>query len=241
MAPTRTPKTQRKHNESKTRPNTDKLGHTPGVSKIKASLRQTQRLLAKDTLTPDVRVKTERRLKGLQDELAEAELRNKEKTLSTRYHAVKFFERQKAARKIKKLQKKLDSASSKGKQKYTDELFSARVDLNYILNYPRLKKYISLFPPETSEPKPQPSSSATDTQRDEMRAQIRKRMQDGELTMEPEKEMSERPIQQRAKPSMKKTSDVSVAAQDHVEEDTFFGDDDDEEDGSDGDGDSDSS
>ena len=63
----------------------------PGVQKIKAALRQTRRLLAKDTLAADVRVATERRLKSLEADLAKAEQARLERTMATRYHKVKFF------------------------------------------------------------------------------------------------------------------------------------------------------
>jgi hypothetical protein len=83
---------------------------TPGVSKVKSSLRQTRRLLAKvrikfpgfgqvlltgataqDKLAADVRIDTERRLKALEAELVQAELANKERTIAERYHKIKFF------------------------------------------------------------------------------------------------------------------------------------------------------
>lgn len=82
----------------------------PGVSKLKAALRQTRRLLAKvrrrlmssirqlwnatilkDNLAANVRVETERRLKSLEGDLAKAEVGNKERTMAMRYHKVKFF------------------------------------------------------------------------------------------------------------------------------------------------------
>lgn len=44
-----------------------------------------------DNLAADVRVETERRLKALEAELAQAELANRERTMATRYHKVKFF------------------------------------------------------------------------------------------------------------------------------------------------------
>lgn len=67
------------------------LNATPGVQKIKASLRQTRRLLAKESLAADVRVTAERRLKQLEGELVEAERARKERVMATRYHQVKFF------------------------------------------------------------------------------------------------------------------------------------------------------
>src|SRR6267154_4955500 len=63
----------------------------PGVQKIKSSLRQTRRLLAKEHLAADVRVETERRLKALEADLARAETAKKERTYAVKYHKVKFF------------------------------------------------------------------------------------------------------------------------------------------------------
>ncbi|KAF8910877.1 hypothetical protein CPB85DRAFT_1221148 [Mucidula mucida] len=216
MPPTRTQKTTPKVATAVTKA-PKASGSTPGVSKLKASLRQTQRLLAKDNLAADVRVTTERRLKALESELAEAELSKKEQTLSARYHGVKFFERQKVTRKIKKAKKNDDA----------EALLDARVDLNYILHYPKLKKYISLFPPEVRDPdsaSKSTTSSETDAQRDELRSSIRQRMLSGELPTEPEVEVASYSKEKRKElPSGKKSASV---AREEVEEDAFFGSDD---------------
>lgn len=174
----------------------DDAGAT-GISKLKASLRQTRRLLAKvrntslhlstqlpmlifshvcvtiycavfcayqDTLAPNVRVQTERRLKSLEGDLARAELASKERTMAVKYHRVKFFgaslsfhlttphrgfllpsciyqlvDRQKITRKIRQIKKQLSdpSLTSKKERKNLEEtLFSLRVDLNYVLVCP---------------------------------------------------------------------------------------------------------
>ena len=129
----------------------------PGVQKIKAALRQTRRLLGKDSLAADVRVATERRLKSLEADLAHAEQARIERTLATRYHRVKFFERQKVLRKLAQVKRQLDGeAGEEGREvlgkkewrKLEKRLGELRVDLNYVLHYPKTKKYISLFPPE---------------------------------------------------------------------------------------------
>jgi len=88
----------------------------PGVQKVKAALRQTKRLLAKvqyiygqydpeltgiglhkwllhrstlkEDLAADVRNATERRLKSLEGDLAEAELARTERSMALRYHKV---------------------------------------------------------------------------------------------------------------------------------------------------------
>ncbi|KAJ3018250.1 hypothetical protein NUW54_g382 [Trametes sanguinea] len=83
------------------------LNTLPGVQKIKAAIRQTRRLLAKDNLAADVRVTTERRLKSLEADLAKAEQARLERTMATRYHKIKFFERQKVVRKLNQTKRKL--------------------------------------------------------------------------------------------------------------------------------------
>lgn len=122
----------------------------PGVQKIKSSLRQTRRLLAKENLAADVRVETERRLKALEGDLARAETARKERTYAMKYHKVKFFgeskmicysvssysiseERQKLVRRIKQVKRDLTSAQEEEREKLEGELEGLRVDLNYTL------------------------------------------------------------------------------------------------------------
>ena len=89
----------------------------PGVQKIKAALRQTRRLLGKDSLAADVRIATQRRLKSLETDLAHAEQARVERTLATRYHRVKFFERQKVLRKLAQVKRQLDGeAGEEGRE-----------------------------------------------------------------------------------------------------------------------------
>ncbi|OCF37163.1 hypothetical protein I317_00113 [Kwoniella heveanensis CBS 569] len=123
----------------------------PGLSKIKASIRQTKRLLAKDNLEPGLRVQTQRRLTSLEADLANAEKREVEKKNGAKYHMVKFFDRQKLLRIIKRLNKKVGKAGDDGPSaKIEEELQDARVMLNYVLNFPNTEKYISLFPSSAS-------------------------------------------------------------------------------------------
>ncbi|WWC70914.1 uncharacterized protein I206_104866 [Kwoniella pini CBS 10737] len=125
----------------------------PGLSKLKGQIRQTKRLLAKDTLEPGLRVQTQRRLTSLEADLANALKRDVEKKNGAKYHMVKFFERQKLVRIIKRIQKKLkdEDKSDKKRAKLEEELNDSRIMLNYVLNFPNTEKYISLFPPSSSE------------------------------------------------------------------------------------------
>jgi len=171
-----------------------KEGAPLGVSKIKSALRQTRRLLARD-LGADVRIEAERKLKALETDLATAEGAKKERALATRYHKVKFFDRQKLMRRIKQTKRRLEDeeVSSKVRRALDAELFDLRVDLNYVVNYPKLERYISLFPPDVRSTDgaaapvhPGASSSATDEKRQKLRNWVREQMRAGEMSNEPE-------------------------------------------------------
>ncbi|KAH9889320.1 hypothetical protein C8Q73DRAFT_154352 [Cubamyces lactineus] len=228
----------------------------PGVQKIKAALRQTRRLLAKDNLAADVRVATERRLKSLEADLAKAEQARLERTMATRYHKIKFFERQKVSRRLNQTKRKLASedVGAKERKELEARLAELRVDLNYILHYPKTKKYISLFPPEVRQAKAGQSAaeaareakekSDTDKQREEIRAWMRKQMDAGELSWEPEVELekAERKAAraskatssmetQPARPKEEKKSKAKPKAAGIADDDFFGGDDDEDEDG----------
>ncbi|KAG8766408.1 18S rRNA maturation protein [Serendipita sp. 411] len=183
----------------------------PGVQKLKAALRQVKRLLAKENLAADLRVATERRLKSLEDDLAKAEQAKVERTMATRYHKVKFFERQKALRKIGQISKTLESGvdaegeklRKKQRKALEKDLLERRIDLNYIVNYPKTIKYIALYAShpdhegeestgeqEGNEDEKMEESTRMDEsgiKRAEMRSQIRRAMESGELSAEPEK------------------------------------------------------
>ncbi|WRT67951.1 uncharacterized protein IL334_004925 [Kwoniella shivajii] len=134
----------------------------PGLSKLKGQIRQTKRLLAKETLEPGLRVQTQRRLTSLEADLASALKRDVEKKNGAKYHMVKFFERQKLVRIIKRLNRKMkeEDKSEKKKSKLEEELSDARIMMNYVLNFPNSEKYISLFPP-SSESDPTSASAST--------------------------------------------------------------------------------
>ncbi|KAJ7799964.1 hypothetical protein B0H14DRAFT_3092706 [Mycena olivaceomarginata] len=237
MGPTRTRQPRKEANEgsssvagpSKPKPRRPKPAQessgTSGVQKIKSSLRQTRRLLAKDNLAADVRVETERRLKALEADLEAAELGKKERTLAVRYHKVKFFERQKVVRKLNQAKKKISASD-------TPDLQSALHELPLSKN----QKYISLFPPELRAGETQEPTA--DAGREEVRTWIRSQMESGELSAEPELHLDSRGSGGTADwggEKKKKKSKSDGMAKPEVEadpEDDFF-EDDDEVEGSD--------
>ncbi|KAF9513796.1 hypothetical protein BS47DRAFT_1329316 [Hydnum rufescens UP504] len=161
---------------------TEKKPSLPGVQKIKSTIRQTTRLLAKGNIKADVRIETERRLASLRADLAQAEQARQEQAVAVRYHKVKFFEKKKACRRINRVKRDLaqDTPEMETRRKLEEALFEYRVDLNYILHFPKLKKYVSLFPPAeatsentTSSKTPSDSTSETDAIRQEVRNWVR--------------------------------------------------------------------
>ncbi|KAF9463532.1 hypothetical protein BDZ94DRAFT_1192598 [Collybia nuda] len=256
MGPTRTHKTQHQDPQnstagpSKPRPRKNRSEKettgVPGVQKIKSSLRQTRRLLAKDNLAADVRVETERRLRALEADLLQATSSRKQRALAVRYHKIKFFERQKVIRKLNQAKKHLGDADEDSRSEFEAAITELRVDLNYILHYPKTKKYISLFPPEVrlgegkSMSRPVDGETAkTGQAREEVRSWIRSRMESGELPTDPELHLDTRGssgnISSRGeergdhnKRSMTEPAKAPDTGGGDMEEDAFFGDDDEE-------------
>ncbi|WVO24967.1 rRNA-processing protein EFG1 [Cryptococcus decagattii] len=189
----------------------------PGLSKLKSSIRQTKRLLAKENLEPGLRVSTQRRLTSLEADLAAAERREVEKKNGAKYHKVKFFERQKLVRLIRRFNRKLldSETSSKKRSKHEEELLDARIMLNYVLHFPNTQKYISLFPSnpnqtenedddvDSSKPKlqlpallhPVPSAEECEKmdkptkRRYDLLLETKKLMEEGKLKNEPETDL----------------------------------------------------
>ncbi|KAG9777908.1 hypothetical protein ABEF95_011315 [Exophiala dermatitidis] len=106
-------------------------------------------LLARDALPATVRQEKERELASLlldqqKDQLAKATKKNLQ-----RYHFVRFVERQKAERTLKKLVKLKESGNFPQTEEYRRKLeksiHQAQVDVNYTKYAPLGEKYISLF------------------------------------------------------------------------------------------------
>ncbi|KAI9756115.1 MAG: hypothetical protein M4579_004002 [Chaenotheca gracillima] len=94
----------------------------------------------------DVRMENERALATYRQELAEAEVERERQKMIKRYHMVRFFERQKATRRLKKLVAlKRKSTDEESAADIESSIHEAEVDLNYTLYSPLYTKYISLY------------------------------------------------------------------------------------------------
>lgn len=112
-------------------------------------------LLARGTLPGTVRQEKERELAALLLDQKKAQLAQATRKNLQRYHFVRFVERQKAERTLKKLVKLKESSSHSDNEAYKKKLeksiHEAEVDLNYTKYAPLGEKYISLFVQEEND------------------------------------------------------------------------------------------
>lgn len=190
----------------------------PGASKIKSSIRQTKRLLAKPNLAPGTKIEAERRLKSLQADLDAVSRKQVEKSRASRYHKVKFIERQKLVRRIARCKRnlgRLDSGKSKddsdseaasddqdqeqrvkeskmNKGQLEEMLKWLRELLHYVVQYPADLRYVALFPSSEEGPSP-PNAEEKDKSRQKAYQhleRVKKAIKEGELSGQPEVELS---------------------------------------------------
>ncbi|KAL6709404.1 hypothetical protein ACN47E_001811 [Coniothyrium glycines] len=124
---------------------------------LKSRIRDLKRLLAHvdhvgdHKMSASTRIERERELEACEHELAEnlessREAAYKQKMIS-KYHQVRFFDRQKASRILKRLKKEHDSEDDQAKKhELRMKVHNAEVDVNYAIYYPLLKPYSSLYP-----------------------------------------------------------------------------------------------
>ncbi|KAF2449981.1 hypothetical protein P171DRAFT_352076 [Karstenula rhodostoma CBS 690.94] len=132
------------------------------INALKGRIRDLRRSLAhvdsdpKNRMPQGIRIERDRELESCRHELEEKETAKREAKFRNdiigKYHMVRFFERQKATRIVKRLHKQpaaLEDESEKAEK--TRSIHNAEVDLNYTLYYPLLKAYVSLYPKQQKE------------------------------------------------------------------------------------------
>ncbi|KAI9345935.1 hypothetical protein BD770DRAFT_413871 [Pilaira anomala] len=123
------------------------------ASKIKKRIRDVKRTLNKGKhISAQVITESKRRLHALEFELGEKIIDEAERTNSIRYHKVKFLERKKVQRKIKKAKANLAAETDETKKAaLQDKLDDLEIKALYINHYPKTLPYASLFAGETEE------------------------------------------------------------------------------------------
>ncbi|KAF1829928.1 hypothetical protein BDW02DRAFT_573506 [Decorospora gaudefroyi] len=146
------------HPKPKKRPHvsndTDK---TASTSALKSRIRDLKRLLAHVDTVPDhkmsagKRIERERELAAIEHELREKMASSREaaykRKMIGKYHQVRFFDRQKGTRILRRLRKELAVEQvDASKEDLRKRVHNAEVDVNYAVYYPLLKPYASLYP-----------------------------------------------------------------------------------------------
>eukprot|EP00245_Coleochaete_scutata_P006377 TRINITY_DN20802_c0_g1_i1.p1 TRINITY_DN20802_c0_g1~~TRINITY_DN20802_c0_g1_i1.p1 ORF type:complete len:410 (-),score=107.34 TRINITY_DN20802_c0_g1_i1:450-1679(-) len=121
------------------------------IASVKNQIRSIERLLRKD-LRPEVVAAQGKRLedlKKIQEEHARSDL---ERKLALRYRRVKFFERRKVERRIRRVEKQqrlLDEhehdAAARERSALAKQLVELKNDLEYVKYFPKTEKYVSIF------------------------------------------------------------------------------------------------
>ncbi|KAH7082223.1 hypothetical protein FB567DRAFT_562055 [Paraphoma chrysanthemicola] len=132
------------------------------VNALKSRIRDLKRLLAhvenvpKHKMSAGARQERERELEACEHELSEKLRGSREaeyrKKMIRKYHQVRFFDRQKGTRILKRLKKELSTTEDQSKKtKIQQRIHNAEVDVNYAIYYPLMKPYSSLYPKSKSK------------------------------------------------------------------------------------------
>lgn len=116
----------------------------PKTVPISKRIRDVTRLLNKPDLDTAVKAAQEKKLAALTDELEQRKRVALERKYASRYHKIRFFERVKLERRLAKLSRQ--QASSIGLSSAEESEMQQLVeDLQYVLNFPKGEKYISIL------------------------------------------------------------------------------------------------
>jgi hypothetical protein len=133
-----------------------------------------------------VRQEKERALQTAQHELREAEKAKRRSEMIGKYHKIRFFDRQKATKRLKRARKDLQACESEGEERARLEMLveDAEVDMNYAQYFPLDQPYVSLFPRRNDDRDEDRSEEQEGSERkgDEvMRQKVKECMVDGTL------------------------------------------------------------
>lgn len=189
MAP---PTQSRQHRGKKPRQESESvIGQ--GTTKIRKRIRDIERQLEKkkDVLPSNIKLEKQRELAALKIELQNAQAFNKAKELSKKYAMVRFFERKKATKKYKQIKKEYEELEAsdtdkKELKKLRKKLTHQEIDLAYVVNFPKDRKYIALYPKENedvdkTDENVKRGTLKNDTLRNEFKKEIEQKLKDGTI------------------------------------------------------------
>ncbi|KAK3701477.1 hypothetical protein LTR37_015451 [Vermiconidia calcicola] len=144
------------------------------VNEIKSQIRSIKRLLEKNEGLPaNVRIEKERELQTAQHELEEEQKAKQRSDMISRYHKIRFFDRQKATKRLKRAKKELRACEDDDhlRAELAGKVDDAEVDVNYAQYFPLDQHYVSLFPRKKTDAG---DEGAEDGMEDESAATARK-------------------------------------------------------------------
>lgn len=165
------------------------------VNELKTSIRNLRRLLdrapdattGKEALPPKIRIAKERELASAQHELAESQAAEARSKMIARYHKVRFFDRQKATKRLKRARKAMKEVEddAEERERLALEADECEVDVQYAMYYPLDVAYVALYPSVRKvEGKEEESGAPVEVQRQgdaKMRALLKKCAAEGKL------------------------------------------------------------
>jgi rRNA-processing protein Efg1 len=168
------------------------------VNALKAQLRNLSRLLSKCELAADVRQDTERQVAAMREKLVATLVKKERKGVLKKYHMVRFFERQKATRIVKRLKKTIEpidaledsEAHRRPLEQLKERLHIAETDLFYTTHAPLEDIYVSLYPqgskvdgskPEASQPEARQTAQQARATKPPLWSLIERAMGDGSI------------------------------------------------------------
>ncbi|VFQ65978.1 unnamed protein product [Cuscuta campestris] len=114
-----------------------------GIS-LKNQIRSVERMLRKD-LPPQIREAQEKKLEEFKKQ---QEIQNRlavERKIFLRNKKIKFFERRKIERQIRRLEKQQRTSGQAHETQIAEQLAKLKEDLEYVRFFPKTEKYVSLF------------------------------------------------------------------------------------------------
>ncbi|XVE65922.1 hypothetical protein DITRI_Ditri08aG0038400 [Diplodiscus trichospermus] len=125
-------------------PGVDKKPKPKAVS-LKNQIRSIERMLRKD-LPPEVREAQEKKLEELKKQQEIHTRLAVERKIFLRDRKIKFFERRKIERRIRRLEKLQRTSSGQAQDaEIAEQLSKLKEDLEYVRFFPKTEKYVSLF------------------------------------------------------------------------------------------------
>ncbi|KAL2022315.1 hypothetical protein VTK56DRAFT_5713 [Thermocarpiscus australiensis] len=177
------PRTNHAHKAKSQKANSDSL------TAIKKRARAIERLLVRDNLKipADKQNELERELAAHKQRIAEAQAKKERSKMIKKYHMVRFFERKKAMRFVKQLEKKLAQTTDPDEvSQLKADLHIAQVDIDYARYFPFMEPYVSLYAGSVAEGKDDKNTAAKylRTPRPPMWAVIEKTREEGVAALE---------------------------------------------------------